>query len=102
MLLVVGSVVAVVHLEPLSIIAASGIWLYVAREGYLVLFAVAFAIVTTSASPLPVVAMPSSSERVCGADLGWGHECRLADARATALITAVGDGLGSAERVAEG
>jgi len=105
-LLVVGSVVAVVDLEPLSIIAASGVWLYVAREGYLVLFSIAFAIVTTSASPLPARATTSAGEYAYGADRCCPNRCRaeygLADRHAAALIAAIREGLRITERMAEG
>jgi len=47
-LLLVGTIIALVKGESLSIVAAAGIWLYVAREGYLLLFSVTLAVVSTT------------------------------------------------------
>ena len=41
LLLVFGTVLAVIHQEPLALVAAVGLWLWIAREGYLLLFSIA-------------------------------------------------------------
>ena len=77
-LLVFATGLAVLRAEPLALVGAVGIWLWVAKEGYLLLFSLAALITILSAGPQAFPGAKAEAETEIAGDPSRGIVCAIA------------------------